>query len=465
MNKYVCANTISPSDLSEDEEGDVLGDEQQAARDEEDDMIEKAIAEAEDGNGEKGDNPDEEDLVCGPCDDDAQKPALIKAPTKPSAEDVATHNLTHMPYRSWCKHCVACRRGNAPHVSRLDAPRAIPLLVADYCYIRDSIDQDLTTVLVCRIYPWRISFATVVDMKGRDEIAIKRVSAFIKNVGMTHFAYRCDQEKSLLALLDEAILTAGRTAVNEGSLEGITGTPELSSVGESQSNGRAERGVQLVEDLMRTFKSALEARLGVRIPSNHPMMRWLVGYAASTLTKYSVASDGETGYQRLHGRKCREKLVELGEKVLYFVPKAQRSKMDKRYSMGIFLGRAAWGDVNFIGRADGSVTKSRALVRVQPGMRWNVSWFNALRGTPNELIGDENIEGKAAPHASADEEIEKVADGAEVEAPIIPLSMRLTKDICKTYGYTVNCPRCRFYQQGRESMRIQSLRSLSREDV
>ena len=35
MNKYVCANTISPSDLSDDEEGDVLGDEQQAARDEE----------------------------------------------------------------------------------------------------------------------------------------------------------------------------------------------------------------------------------------------------------------------------------------------------------------------------------------------------------------------------------------------------------------------------------------------
>ena len=86
-------------------------------------------------------------------------------------------------------------------------------------------------------------------------------------------------------------------------------------------------------------------------------------------------------------------------------------------------------------------------------MRWNVSWFNALRGTPNELIGDENIEGKVAPHASADEELEKVADGAEVEAPIIPLSMRLTKDICKTYGYTVNCPRCRFYQHGRESMR------------
>ena len=140
----------------------------------------------------------------------------------------------------------------------------------------------------------------------------------------------------------------------------------------------------------------------------------------------------KTGYQHLHGRKCRERLVELGEKVLYFVPKTQRAKLDKRYSLGIFLGRAAWGDVNYIGRADGSVTKSRAMVRLQPNMRWNVSWFNALRGTPNELVGDEKIEGTTAPHLNADEELEKAADESEVEAPIMPLSMRLTKDTCQT---------------------------------
>ena len=84
----------------------------------------------------------------------------------------------------------------------------------------------------------------VVDMKGRDEMAIKRLGEFIKSIGMTHFAYRCDQEKSLLALIDEAVLSVGRTAVNEGGHNGVVATPELSSVGESQSNGRAERGVQ-----------------------------------------------------------------------------------------------------------------------------------------------------------------------------------------------------------------------------
>ena len=169
MSQFVCASTLSPSDLSDDEEGGVLEEEQDALQ-AEDDMIEKAIAEAEQGNGDKGEDPDEEEILCGPCGDDAQKPSLFKAPTTPSAEEVATHFLTHMPYRSWCPHCVACRRGNTPHVSKPDAPRTIPLLVADYCYIRDTKDQDLTTVLVCRVYPWKVSFATVVDMKGREEI-------------------------------------------------------------------------------------------------------------------------------------------------------------------------------------------------------------------------------------------------------------------------------------------------------
>ena len=30
-------------------------------------------------------------------------------PVQPSAADVAEHRVTHMPYRSWCRQCVAGR--------------------------------------------------------------------------------------------------------------------------------------------------------------------------------------------------------------------------------------------------------------------------------------------------------------------------------------------------------------------
>ena len=107
----------------------------------------------------------------------------------------------------------------------------IPLMALDYCYVRDAVDQDVTTVLVARVFPWRMTFAIVVDMKGRDESAIKRLAHFIKACGLTQFSVRCDQERSILALVDEAILLSGREATKDS----VTVAPQKTRVWESHS--------------------------------------------------------------------------------------------------------------------------------------------------------------------------------------------------------------------------------------
>ena len=38
-------------------------------------------------------------------------------PILPSKAEIDKHNLTHLPYKSWCPHCVAARRAAAPHLS------------------------------------------------------------------------------------------------------------------------------------------------------------------------------------------------------------------------------------------------------------------------------------------------------------------------------------------------------------
>ena len=35
-----------------------------------------------------------------------RKPAKMNDPKEPSAEERREHELTHLPYRNWCKHCV-----------------------------------------------------------------------------------------------------------------------------------------------------------------------------------------------------------------------------------------------------------------------------------------------------------------------------------------------------------------------
>ena len=183
---------------------------------------------------------------------------------------------------------MACRRPNTHHrASQLQ--RTIPLLVGDYGFARNAIDQSLITVLVMRLYPYKMYFACVVDVKGPDPYAAERLAHFIKSAGLQHFAYRSDREPAIVALIEDACKRAGRPGAgvnvpavqDAGKTPPLTGdassstvlerideeedeadempanidrvlvaVPEHSAPGESQSSGKAERSIQKLFDLL-----------------------------------------------------------------------------------------------------------------------------------------------------------------------------------------------------------------------
>ena len=82
---------------------------------------------------------DPEDPVCGPCADndvvvdsdgeEFQAARGASTPKAPSREAQARHNLTHLPYASWCPWCIMGRRANAPHFKSKVA------LIAPFLYL------------------------------------------------------------------------------------------------------------------------------------------------------------------------------------------------------------------------------------------------------------------------------------------------------------------------------------------
>ena len=46
---------------------------------------------------------------------EAVAPKGQPAPSTPSAEEEANHNMTHLPYRSWCPQCVRGKGKASPH--------------------------------------------------------------------------------------------------------------------------------------------------------------------------------------------------------------------------------------------------------------------------------------------------------------------------------------------------------------
>ena len=88
------------------------------------------------------------------------------------------HNATHIPYRSWCRWCVAGRKTNVKH-TRSSSERDIPLLVGDYCFVKDWHDDALVPVYVGRLYPSRAVVAIPVTQKGHCEYGIERLVNFL----------------------------------------------------------------------------------------------------------------------------------------------------------------------------------------------------------------------------------------------------------------------------------------------
>ena len=138
-------------------------------------------------------------------------PRALPTPKMPSPEIVAHHNLTHYPYRSWCPYCNAGRRPNSQHRSlSVDQERSLPIFCADYCFIRDTLDDDNLTVCVGRMSPSKAMFASACRVKGPGDVyLLGRLENFLKEEGAHKIAYKSDQEHSIVALTETAIRNCG----------------------------------------------------------------------------------------------------------------------------------------------------------------------------------------------------------------------------------------------------------------
>ena len=99
-------------------------------------------------------------------------------------------------------------------------------------------------------------------------------------LGPARIVTKTDQEPAIFEVRAE-ISRPRREIVTDGTAE------ESSGVGDSSSNGRIERAMEL-QGRVRTMKVALEERPKQRISIVHPLAPWLVRHAATTSNNYTI---------------------------------------------------------------------------------------------------------------------------------------------------------------------------------
>ena len=358
-------------------------------------------ARGEGDRGAEGQVDDEGEVVEAGVDDNEEhaedqadvgrrKVKKIHDPKLPSAEEVKEHYLSgHIPYRSWCHHCVRGRGRERDHQRKGDREQqGIPEYHLDYCFPGDEFDHRLTVLVAIEKYT-KMKKAVVVPCKGSTgSYAAKMVVELITECGDKDqdVILKTDQEPAIKFLVDDV-------CVNRTGARTIT---EVSPKGSKGFNGVVERAVQSVEQCLRTMKSSLDERMGVRVDTLHPVLTWLCEFASYMMNRMEVSADGKTPYERVKGKRAEVLGLEFAEKVLWkHHPGKKMEKMNARWGYGLFLGvKTKSGELIVVDGETKEIKYVRTVKRIPEEQRWDAGNLEWVMGVPwNRGNGDRDADG------------------------------------------------------------------------
>ena len=396
------------------------------------------------GQGEDDERPEE--------GEDGQSPKRLHAPHRVSKEEREAHELTHTPYRAWCKHCVRARGRNAPHRTREEERKSggIPKVAMDYFFMSRADEEAHKNPLIVMVdESTGEKYARAVGQKGMgadNEMTwlVKDLSDELKAWGHPggeagHIILKSDGERSIVAVRDALARYHGGKVV-----------PENPPRGESQSNGTVEEAGKTVREFVRVFKEQVEHSAKVELECAEVLTAWMVRWAAMVCSRYLVGKDGLTAYARRTGKKCQIPVVTFGEKVWYKElrsGKERRSKFDSEWREGAWLGHSRNSNEAIVGTRDG-VVRAYAIKRQDEDQRWDADLLRNLQGSPQQP--DPNKPGLAIPtKVTFDPPAEEepiLVDMDEKQTQV--RRMKITAHILRKYGFTEGCEGCRFRRAG-----------------
>ena len=187
----------------------------------------------------------------------AQKAEKMGSPVLPCVAEVEEHEKTHVPYRSWRRHCVKGKGTQDAHW-RLQREEIGPELHTENAFMRDENTEELLTILVAKERTTRMPMSTV--HQAVDGICCQEKVCFSSKIGCEHISMtvKTDDEPAMSALVTQ--ISKVRAASG-----GQRFSAETSPAHSSASNRVDERGVQAVQGQVRVLRSAVEEKWGAKL--------------------------------------------------------------------------------------------------------------------------------------------------------------------------------------------------------
>ena len=289
---------------------------------------------------------------------EAQLARSGNVPVLPSEAEVEQHELTHLPFRSWCRHCVRAKGKESPHHDA--SPGGVSKFATDYMFMGE--DGTPITILAGYDGKTRAFFAHVEPCKGTSHAyAEKALAHNVLSTGHQKVILQSDQEPSIIDVKHKAGAHIPTEIVYEES-----------PVRGSNANGSIERAIQTIQGQIRAIKDYTERQIGATIGLDSAVLKWLVRHAAWTLTTFHVGSDGKTAHQRIRGKPFIQQIAAFGEQILFKPHKTAGplQKLAVNWMDGCWLGFNTRTGEHVVSN-NAAVVTCRSIRRRNKEERWN----------------------------------------------------------------------------------------------
>ena len=152
--------------------------------------------------------PMDEDIELRPEEEEGEsaQSKSLRVPGTPMEAMIREHEVTHIPFRSWCVACVRGRARGAQHrkQDRTDQELGEHQLNMDYSFFgTEELHAASFPTVVIQHRQSRSVWAHMVSQKGLDEYAVGCVLSALRKIGCKRAFIKVDQENPITALVKE----------------------------------------------------------------------------------------------------------------------------------------------------------------------------------------------------------------------------------------------------------------------
>ena len=308
-----------------------------------------------------------------------REPREVPVARQPSDRERNLHELTHTPFKQWCKFCVMSRsRAEGPSEAKPEenAERTKPTIQVDFFYSEGGGRGPSSKSILLMVDAWtRFVGVEVLEKKSARAIG-ECISRF---VGV--LAY---MEPIELASDNEPALAAGlgickSTRAKMGMVTDVVFNPNY----EKKRTAIAERMIQTIRNLSKTIMAQLEDAIEAKVDGTHPLVYWSMYHACWVYNRYHVHTTMRvTPFQALHGRPYKGKITMFGQVVFGLDPLIKKYR--PAWRKGIWLGKDS-SDHDLVATSSNEVTKTKAIRKT--GHHWDASELLALEINPWSVTG------------------------------------------------------------------------------